>query len=194
MYGWTRSHYIKGMKALILIGGQSARMGAEKYLMSVNGQPQYVHLYQLLTEAGLEVCISCNVEQYKTLPSSYYKLVDQYDAIGPIGGLVAAINHSPEEAWLVVACDLVNITSETITQLMQATDEEHDVITYQLSESKHLETTVTIYQPSSYRAVLDAVDSGLFSLQRILSNCKVKTINPSTNEELKNVNSPEDLK
>lgn len=181
------------MKALILIGGQSARMGAQKYLMNVNGQPQYVHLYQLLTEAGLDVCISCNVEQYRSLPQSYYKLVDQFDAIGPIGGLVAAINHSPEEPWLVVACDLVNVTKETINHLIEAADEEHDVITYQIDGSKHLETTITIYRPSAFRNVLDAVEMGLYSLQRVLQNAKVKTIAPGDASELKNVNEPEDL-
>lgn len=182
------------MKALILIGGKSSRMGSEKYLMNVNGQPQYVHLYQLLSEAGLEVCISCNLEQYKTIPSDYYRLVDQYDAIGPIGGLLAAINHSPEEPWLMVACDLVNVTAETLSTLINAVDDQHDIITYQASNSKHLETTITIYQPSSFREVLDTIETGLYSLQRVLSSCKVKVINPADDSELKNINSPVDLK
>jgi len=182
------------MKALLLVGGQSTRMGAEKYLMNVNGQPQYVHLHQLLSDAGLDVCISCNLEQYKTIPSDYYRLVDQYDAIGPIGGLLAAINHSPEEAWLMVACDLVNVNADTIATLIDAVDDEHDIITYQGADSKYLETTITIYKPSAFREVLDTVEMGLYSLQRVLSNCKVKTINPAEDSELKNVNSPEDLK
>jgi len=148
----------------------------------------------LLSDAGLDVCISCNLEQYKTIPSDYYRLVDQYDAIGPIGGLLAAINHSPEEAWLMVACDLVNVNADTIATLIDAVDDEHDIITYQGADSKYLETTITIYKPSAFREVLDTVEMGLYSLQRVLSNCKVKTINPAEDSELKNVNSPEDLK
>ncbi|MEQ8472763.1 MAG: molybdenum cofactor guanylyltransferase [Marinoscillum sp.] len=181
------------MKALLLIGGQSTRMGMEKYLIDVNGKTQYHHLHQLLTSLGLDVCVSCNLEQYRSLPESHYKLVDQYDSIGPMGGLVAAINHNPEESWLVVACDLVNLTKNTITHLMKAADKEYDIITYQRSDSPHLETTITIYNPSSFRELLDAVETGIYGLQRVLQKCKVKTIRPDDDDELKNVNKPEDL-
>ena len=68
------------------------------------------------------------------------------------------------------------------------------ITTYQASDSKHLETAITIYKPSSFREVIDTIDTGLYSLQRVLSKCKVKVINPSEDSELKNVNSPEDLK
>ena len=182
------------MKALLLIGGKSQRMGAEKHLLDVNGRTQYHHLYNMLTDMGLEVCVSCNIEQYRDLPESHYKLVDQYDAIGPIGGLVSAINHRPEEPWLIVACDLVNVTKETLTRLIEAADDDHDIITYQPKGSDYLETTVTIYQPSSFRVVLDAIEMGLYGLQRVLKKCKVKTVAPNDNAELKNVNTPEDLK
>lgn len=168
-------------------------MGMDKYLIDVNGQTQYHYLYNMLTDAGLDVCVSCNLEQYRDLPESHYKLVDQYDGIGPIGGIVAAINHNPAEAWLVVACDLVNVKPETITKLIDSVDDQHDIITYEASDGKNLETTITIYQPSSFRSVLDAIDTGLYSLQRVLKDCKVKRIAPGDDAELKNVNSPEDL-
>lgn len=180
-------------KALLLIGGQSSRMGMEKYLMEVNGKTQYHHLHQMLTSLGLDVCVSCNLEQYRSLPESHYKLVDQYDSIGPIGGLVAAINHNPEVPWLVVACDLVNLTPDSLTKLIEAIDQEHDIITYKRSDAEYLETTITIYRPSSFRKILDAVDKGLYGLQRVLKECNVKVITPDGDKELKNVNTPEDL-
>lgn len=181
------------MKALMLIGGKSERMGVEKHLLEVNGRAQYHHLYNLLAEMGLDVCVSCNIEQYRSLPESHYKLVDQYNAIGPIGGLVAAINHRPQEPWLVVACDLVNVTRDTIQKLLDAMDDAHDIITYQKEGIDYPETTITIYQPTSFRKVLDQVEMGLYGLQRILDDCKVKKISPEDPAELKNVNTPEDL-
>ncbi len=181
------------MKALLLIGGKSSRMNTDKHLLEIDGTSQYDRLHQLLTDTGLDVCVSCNLEQYKTLPKEHYKLVDQYDAIGPIGGLVAAINHRPEESWLIVACDLINLEPETISRLVSAVDTTYDIITYQKEGSKFLETTITIYQPPAFRNVLDAVESGLYSLQRVLKKSKVKTIAPSNPAELKNVNYPGDL-
>lgn len=166
-------------------------MGSDKYLMNLHGAPQYQHLFDLLSGLGLSVYLSCNRTQNFQLPVDYPKIMDRHEAIGPMGGLASAIDQFPTYSWLVVACDLVNLTRNTVQKLLEA-DEGSDVVTCQISGSVFLETTITVYHPGSFDVVRQAVEAGNYSLQQVLAQCEVKVI-PTAGHELKNVNRPEDL-
>ncbi|REE05629.1 molybdenum cofactor guanylyltransferase [Marinoscillum furvescens] len=181
------------IKALILTGGKSTRMGTDKFLMEVNGKPQYQHLYELLTGLGLETYLSCSAEQVKKLHGSVPLIKDIHDGIGPIGGLAAAITAFPDTSWLVVACDLIHFEVETVNELLRADDENYDVITYQQEGSSFFETTCTLYHPSAYIVIRRNIRNGDYSLQSVLKKSMVKTIVPSNPQWLKNANSREDL-
>lgn len=180
------------MKALILIGGKSARMGAEKHLLETNGKSQYLHLTELLGSFGLEVFVSCNEAQVDGLENGDFEvLVDKYKSIGPIGGIATAIENDKKTNLLVVACDLINLTKNAIQELIESTDTASDVVTY--SKDEFLETTLTIYQTSSFQTILDSIQNKEYSLQKSLQKLKVQTIEPEDEAILKNVNRKEDL-
>ncbi len=145
------------IKCLILTGGESSRMGEEKYLLEDNGAPQYQHLYEMLTAQGLPVYISCNERQAEVIPDTYNKLVDAYDQIGPIGGLATAIAEDAKSSWLVVACDLMGLKPDAVTELISANAREYDIITYQHPESMLYDTTLTLYHPCACIASMIAV-------------------------------------
>lgn len=181
------------LKILILTGGKSTRMGRDKYLMKQNGKPQFEYLYDMFQQAGIPAFLSCSKEQDKTILDAYPKLIDLYDGIGPIGGIQTAIAHDAKSSWLVIACDLTNITIGDITQLSDANDEKHDVITYKKKDTDYYETTISIYNPSSFGLIKKQVEHQQYSLQKILKGSKVKVISPLGDENLKNVNRPEDV-
>lgn len=181
------------IKALILTGGQSTRMGADKFLMEINGKPQYQHLYELLTGLGLETYLSCSAEQVSKLRGAVPVIKDIHEGIGPIGGLAAAITAFPDASWLVVACDLIHLTPESVKVLLDADEANFDVITYQQEGSPFFETTCTIYHPSSYIVVRRTIRNGDYSLQTVLKKSVVKTIAPADANWLKNANRKEDL-
>ena len=179
------------IKCLILTGGESSRMGEEKYLIEDNGTPQYQHLYELLTAQGFPVYISCNERQAEVIPDTYNKLVDTYDQIGPIGGLATAIAHDAKCSWLVVACDLMGLTSDAVTGLIEASAPEYDIVTYRHPESGFYETTLTIYNPGAFIVLKRAIRKEVYSLQDILKKCTTKAIEGKA-EFLVNVNTRED--
>ncbi len=181
------------MKALILIGGKSSRMGTDKHLLEINGKPQYLHLAEMLKDCGLDVYLSCKPEQIPNLTDDLKKIEDQYGDIGPIGGVASAFTDFPKSSWLVVACDLVNLNRTTIENLIESQDRSYDVVTYRLSDSPFPETTMTIYNPQSYDLVKAAISSKDYSLQEILRKLSIKTIIPVDKETLKNANSKRDL-
>src|SRR5947209_5504030 len=116
------------MKALILLGGLSSRMGQPKALLPVpmvsdnsSSMSLYIYLLSLLQQAGFnisEIYISLRQSQLPmiqpTLSESYPNknlLFDSSDDsdIGPAAGLVSALhdNYRNEntEAWLTLAVD-----------------------------------------------------------------------------------------
>ncbi len=181
------------LNAVILIGGKSERMGTDKYQLKVHDQPQYVHLYEMLSRPDIKPHLSCNKDQDAKIPDNYHKIIDQHEGIGPIGGLISAIQKDPKTPILLIACDLINLTENTIRQLIENNHPDHDVVTYHKQGTDFKETTCTIYNLSSFKYVSELVEQGAYSLLGILEKSKVKSIAVDDNEALKNVNTRDDL-
>jgi len=180
-------------KALILIGGSSSRMGTDKYLMNPNGKPQYLHLYEMISSLGLEVYLSCSNAQKNQLPEGMPKIGDTKENTGPMGGLYAAIESDDKCSWLVVACDLIHLHQRCINDLLPFNSDPCDIVTYRKEGSNFLETTISVYHPSSFSEVCESFHSGAYSLQRVLKKSRVKTLVPHDERVLTNANYPSDV-
>lgn len=102
---------------LILAGGQSARMGSDKALLRIDGQPLLQRLSELLFELTDEVVVSANESSgysFLGLPV----VMDTFAGQGPLAGLHAAMHYSPRELFLVLACDMPAIRSVTLKKLI----------------------------------------------------------------------------
>jgi molybdopterin-guanine dinucleotide biosynthesis protein A len=107
------------MNGLILSGGQSSRMGREKRLIQYHGKTQEAYLFELLGKFCEKVFVSLNANQHSNYPYIY----DAYHEMNsPLVGILSAFQHEPEQAWLVVACDMPFVTHETIQYLIDARD------------------------------------------------------------------------
>ncbi|MEM6831440.1 MAG: molybdenum cofactor guanylyltransferase [Bacteroidota bacterium] len=179
--------------ALVLIGGGSTRMGKDKYLLEVHGKPQYQFLYELLTEMGLKTFISCNAGQVAKIPPGFPLIVDQFDQIGPIGGIASAFLRDMDVNWLVVACDLVHIDKQAISRLLEAISHEYDVVTYKKKHAAYFETVLTCYLSNVSGSMFEQMERDEYSLQTLLKNVNVKTISTEDESLFKNVNTPGDL-
>jgi molybdopterin-guanine dinucleotide biosynthesis protein A len=106
------------MLGLILVGGQSERMGQPKALLQYRGRPLYLHAYELLKTVCTEVYISSRREQdfEFDIPVIYD---DKYSSIGPAAGLLSA-HEIFRDTLFVVACDYPLATKETVLQLFEA--------------------------------------------------------------------------
>jgi molybdopterin-guanine dinucleotide biosynthesis protein A len=49
-------------------------------------------------------------------------LPDTFTGLGPKGGILSALRHQPDAAWLVVACDLPLLDDETLRFLVTHRD------------------------------------------------------------------------
>ena len=99
---------------VVLVGGQSTRMGRDKALVELGGRPLHLWVATALEEAGCDVVAvgrTAAVGSLRTLP-------DPPDPRrGPIVGL-HAVSQEPHEAILLVATDQPLVRPETVAGLM----------------------------------------------------------------------------
>src|SRR5689334_22776749 len=91
---------------VVLAGGHSARMGKEKALIEVEGQPLWRRQYELLHQAGArDVWVSLRVDQ-NWLPVEINRIDDVIEDRGPMAGLGTVLNQTVATHVIVVATDL----------------------------------------------------------------------------------------
>lgn len=104
---------------IILAGGYSRRMGSDKALLELGGQPVIARIATELAEITDNVLISCGEQEREEYSFLQYPLVlDRYPGCGPLAGLHAAMSCSTTAWSLVVACDLPFASANFMRQLM----------------------------------------------------------------------------
>lgn len=167
-------------------------MGTDKYRLSFNGKAQYQYIADLLTRMEIPVYISCSRQQLNDIPVSFNIIADEYNAIGPMGGILSAMLHQPDASWLVIACDLPFISIENMKSLISNRNKNADITTFQLHE-RFFETTFSIYEPSAYQWVNQFRIQKNYRLQSAFKEMKLHILHPENAQDFMNINTPEDL-
>jgi molybdopterin-guanine dinucleotide biosynthesis protein A len=89
--------------AYVLAGGQSRRMGHDKALISLAGQPLIAHALTILREAGL----SPKIAGARSNLSTYAPVIPDPDPdLGPLSGICAALESSPARYAIFLPIDM----------------------------------------------------------------------------------------
>ncbi len=178
----------KPLKGLVLIGGHSTRMGKDKAFLRYHNKAQFAFLYDLLSKYCEEVFISCRAEQVALLPSHYPILVDVFENIGALSGLLSAFQHDDATAWLVLACDLPFIDDKTLQFLLQNRQPEKAATIFYNSETQFFEPLVAVWEKESYVILKKNFEIKKYSLNQILKQIPIETVTLPNPNALKNVN------
>jgi molybdopterin-guanine dinucleotide biosynthesis protein A len=181
------------LKALILLGGKSSRMGEEKGLIQYHEKTQAEHLVSLLEELGLEVFLSVREEQkekYAFLNRPF--IADQLQGAGPLGGIASAMRSFPQTAFLVVACDLPNIQKEQLEFLLKNRNTKAFATCYESPLDGGPEPLCSIYEPKSFSALMKVWVSGKSCPRKMLFNRSVEILPVKDSKFLVNANTPEE--
>lgn len=117
------NHPLCHLAGLVLCGGQSSRMGTDKGLLVKDGIPWVKEASTKLEALQIPVWISIHSSQqqvYSSLVSEDILLVDSVPLQGPLTGLLTAHLMFPDTDWLVLACDLADMSMIVLTQLVQS--------------------------------------------------------------------------
>jgi molybdenum cofactor guanylyltransferase len=183
------------INGLVLAGGKSKRMGRDKSSIQWHGKEQQYYMADLLKPLCNKVYISHRRGQEAQTNKDYKTLVDTYTGIGPYGAILSAFRFQPDAAWLVVACDLPLLDSNTLKYLLANRNLNAMATTFQSPHDGLPEPLITIWEPGSQEVLLSFLSNGYTCPRKVLiKSDDVHILQPPDANSLMNVNTPEDYK
>jgi FdhD protein len=185
------------LTALILVGGQSRRMGTDKATLVYDGQPLWQRQWQLVTDLGLPAQLAGRSEQLTSipLPAEAWLLDPPAGSDGPAGAIARAL-HGGQRAVLVIAVDMPGLNAAFIHEFISHWDGRRGLV---YRSAQHFEPLFAIYTVAMLATLSEHLSCGQRSLQPMLSDCldtdslQVLSTTPKAHAALRNINRPEDL-
>lgn len=182
------------VKGLVLAGGRSRRMGSDKAALIRDGQTQLALAVALLDEFATHTYVSVQPDQVQEpLRAQFPQVVDRYDDMGPVAGVLSAMDSDPQAAWLVLACDLPNVNRETIATLLEARDPAQPFTAFRSSHNDLPEPLCAVYEPQSRQLIEKFLADGIRCPRKMMIKGGAKQVTQKDPAWLANVNTPDDL-
>ena len=182
---------------VVLAGGASRRMGADKALLThPDGSSWLEAQVQLLRSVGLEVCVLTGHGRHHALLSSCEGVTVQaepWQPAGPLWALSCVLNDRDDEALLTLPVDMPGLRSEALQQLIRCWRLQPSTALV-ADDGSRLQHLFGVYPCGAlYRQALDdELTEGKARWRGWLARIPHETVNlPS--DQLVNVNRPIDL-
>jgi len=193
---------VASVAGFILAGGQSSRMGVDKGLQEIAGEPMIVRAARLLESVvGAAAVVVGTPEKYRGL--GLRAIADNWPGCGPLGGIATALRASQADWNLMVACDLPYLTREWLEYLLQrardSTEEAVVPMNLTLEKKRGAEPLCAVYHKGCEPTLRRALERGVRKVTDGLAELHVEVIEPaewkgfdSDGLLFKNVNTPAD--
>lgn len=175
--------------AIVLAGGASRRMGRDKSLLDVDGQPLIARVIAQLDPWLAPVLISANApEKYTFLRRPV--IPDAVTGQGPARGIASALAASPRGRNLVVACDMPRIDRALGRSLVRALDDAD--VAVPVDPQGHLEPLFAAYHRRVGPVLRRLLDAGGRRIADAYAGLRVRRLVPEPNRRLVNLNTRAD--
>lgn len=182
----------KELWGLVLAGGLSRRMGRDKGEIIYHQKPQREHMADLLSQVCAKVFISCRPDQVDTLSTQYPFIVDSFLNIGPMGGLLSAMEAFPHHAWLLVACDMPLLNEATLRQLVESRSVSCGVTAFLNPIDDQPEPMTSIWESSTEDLLFSFYEQEEVSLRKIIRQIESNLVIAEDPTTLLNINTNEE--
>ena len=116
------------LTGIVIAGGNSRRMGAEKGLLSFGGKPLITYPVGVLKEVCAKVLVNANSHSYDFLGLKV--IADNSQGGGPMKGIYSGLLASETEYIIVLSCDMPMISAELIKHLSASADGSKAVVAF----------------------------------------------------------------
>jgi molybdopterin-guanine dinucleotide biosynthesis protein A len=179
----------------VLIGGRSSRMGKPKHLLRDQNDVTWLEkTVRLLRPFVTDVVLSGRGEVPDSM-NGLIRLPDIPDVAGPLSGILAAMRWQPAVSWLLVACDMPDISEDAIQWLLGRRKPEIWGTVPRLQECGPVEPLLAYYDHRCAPLFEDLLRTGCLRIGMVAANANVET--PVVPEHIRpswrNVNTAEDL-
>lgn len=169
-------------------------MGYDKALLQRDGHSQLRHVVGLLAQVSERTFVSARKAQQHDPERQRFELIlDRYDDIGPIAGILSAMDEHPGVDWLVVACDLPNIDLTTLTYLLDNRSVAKPFSAFKSTSDGLPEPLCALYTAGSDVIIRQYVAEGLICPRKILIRSDTALFEQPVPAALDNINTPDDL-
>ena len=179
---------------LVLAGGESRRMGRDKATLRRAGQTQLAFAMRLLDDFTERAFVSARASQDDPERRRFEQIVDRYEGLGPIAGILSAMDEYPDVDWLVLACDLPNIDARTLSNLVTCRSADKPFTAYISSHDGLPEPLCAIYRAASAEIVKGFVADGVNCPRKILIRSDTLLLEQPNPRALDNINTPDELR
>jgi len=171
--------------AIIMAGGNSLRMGADKSMLPINGQPLIEKIAEQLRGSFEQILISAN-EPDKFAHLCLEVIPDKIPGQGPLMGIASALQASANEVNFVVACDIPCINLSFVRRML-AEAKKADLVIPTTGDGWY-EPLFAVYCKSALVAINQVLSSGGRKISDVFSRCRVKYIKLDDTEWFTNLN------
>ena len=184
----------RAVYGLVLAGGESRRMGRDKALLMHDGKSQLTHIATLVSEVAEKVFVSTRAEQqHEQERSRFDQIVDHYSNMGPIAGILSAMDDYPGVDWLVVACDLPNIDTLTLRHLVDNHVAGNSFTAFRSSHDGLPEPLCAVYPAGCREIIQGFIEAGIACPRKMLIRADTHLLDQPQPSSLDNINTPDDL-
>jgi molybdopterin-guanine dinucleotide biosynthesis protein A len=184
----------KPVYGLVLAGGKSRRMGTDKALLGHGGRSQLAHVVALLESEVDRVFVSARPDQAEEPERCRFDLVvDRFENLGPLAGILSAMAEYPDVDWLVVACDLPNISKDTFAHLLANRSPTQPFTAYISAHDGLPEPLCALWSSGTESIIRSFMDEGILCPRKILIRADTHLIEQLDPASLDNINTPADL-
>ena len=183
------------LRGCILIGGKSSRMGQPKHLIKNDrGKSWLCATVDILKPLVSEIVISGAGEVPDSL-SDLVRLTDIPGVGGPMSGFLSASRRYPLTNWLLIACDMPNISGDAVEWLLSYRLPGRWGVVPRMVETGYLEPLFAWYDMRAGQIFESQLQAGVTRIGRGAEHQKIENpiIPLSLRGNWKNINTPEQL-
>ncbi len=164
------------ISAVILAGGQSARLGQEKALLSLNGQPLLARTVERLAALSDDLVVVTNhPARFRSLGLPARLVPDEQPGVGSLMGIYSGLRKARYSHALVVACDMPFLNLSLLQYMVPLAD-GHDVVIPRLDG--FLEPLHAIYGKACLGAMKRLLDKERRQIIAFLGEVRVRYVEP----------------
>jgi len=188
-FAWGHWTWKREATAIVMAGGDSRRMGQDKSLLPIDGQPMISHIIRQLEPSFQRLLVSAaSADAFPFLGREV--VPDRAPGAGPLMALVSALDRSRTEVNLIVPCDIPDPPQHLIAQLLRESRNAELVVP--VTARGELEPLFAVYRKSVLASARKALAQGKRRVVSFYPGHSVKQVALDPESALLNLNTMDD--
>lgn len=183
---------MQGFAGWVLAGGRSVRLGTDKALLEVDGEPLVVRTARLVQAAAGVVTLIGRSERIHSF--GFEAIDDSEPDNGPLGGILTALQFRRAERNLICACDLPFLDAVFLRLLVESACDSGADVVVPCSPDGKAQPLCAVYRSSALGGLQTSYQAGNRAVWKALKSIHVQWLTTTDNLWTFNLNTPQDLK